>query len=72
MIEELHLRGIIVSKNELITKMKSMLVVNNHPNAKCETTKKYFFPTLLMASDGSKDVVDATLLKTSDLRSKRK
>ena len=52
--------------------MKSMSVKNDYPNTKCETTKKCFFPKLLMDSDWSKDAVDATLLKTSEMRSKRK
>ena len=72
MIDELHLRGFIVGKKELITKMKSMLVENDHPNTKCETKKKCLFPKLLTASDCSKDVVGITLLKTSEMRSKRK
>ena len=39
-IEELRLRCIVVERKELITKMKSMLVANAHPNAKDENAKK--------------------------------
>ena len=72
MIEESHLRGIVVGRKELITKMKSMLVQHEHHNSKCEARKKCFFPKLLTASNWSKDVVDVTLLKINEIRSKRK
>ena len=72
MIEELYLRGIVVGRKELITKMKSMLVQHEYPNLKCKAMKKYFFPKLLTASNWSKDVVDVTLLKINEMRSKWK
>ena len=50
-IEELFLRGMVVERKELIAKMKQLLVEHEHPNAKCEMTKKCFFPKLLAASD---------------------
>ena len=71
MIEELHLRGIIVGRKERDTKMKFFLVEHEHPDAQCEATKKCFYPKLLTASDCAKDDVDATLMRTSETRSKR-
>ena len=67
MIEELHLRGVVVGRKERITKMKLLLVEHAHPDAKCEATKKHFYPKLLTASDWAKYVVDATLMKISEM-----
>ena len=65
-------RGIVVGRKKLITKMKSLLIQHEHPNSNGEMTKKFFFPKLLTASDWSKDVVDMTLLKINEMRSKWK
>ena len=50
-IKELHLCFIVVERKELITKMKSMLVTNEHPNTKDESTRKLFDPELLTAAN---------------------
>ena len=63
LIEGLHLRDIVFDRKERITKMKSLLVENNHPNEKCEMKKKCIFPKLLIASDWSKDAADATFFE---------
>ena len=69
MIEEWCLRGIVVQRTELITKMKAMVISHEHPNPrkkedpKEKDTKKYFHPKLLAAADWSKDVLDASLEK---------
>ena len=62
----------MVEKKDLIAKMKQLLVEHEHPNAKCEMTKKCFFPRLLTAKDWSKDVVDTTLLKMREMRGSAK
>ena len=71
MIEELCLRGIVVGRKERIAKMKLFLVERENPDAKCEATKKHFNPKLPTAIDWAKDVVDAALMKTGEMRSKR-
>ena len=54
-IEEFHLHCVVVERKDLITNMTSMLVTNNHPNAKDENPRKFFDPKLLTATDGSKE-----------------
>jgi hypothetical protein len=71
LIEELKMRNITVSRNELITKMKAMLIADEHPNTSDEKLKKFFFPKLLTAADWSKDNLEATLVKIEELRSCR-
>ena len=36
LIEELHVREIVINANELVTKMKSMLIDHEYPNPKNE------------------------------------
>jgi len=71
LIEELYLRGIVVDKKELITRMKVMLINNKHPNSKNDEEKKYFNPKFLTAADWSKDSLDVTLAKLRIIRSGR-
>ena len=70
-IEEFCLRCAAVERKDLITKMKSMLVDNDHPNNKDENARKFFDPKLLTANDWSKDNLDETLVKIYQMRSSR-
>ena len=70
-IEELYLCGVNADKKEKIIRMKMMLVKDEYPNPKNDVEKKFFFPMLLTADDWSKDRLDETLIKISDIRSKR-
>ena len=71
LIEELHVRGIVVSAKKLIAKMKSVLIDYEHPNPKNEEVKKNFNPKLFAAADWSKDALASSLQKLNTTRSSR-
>ena len=68
----MYLRDIVAGKKKVIAKIKLILVEHEYPNRKSEMMKKYFILKLLMASDWLKDVANTTLMKISEMCSKRK
>ena len=56
LIEELLMRGLTVNPKELITRLKKMLVDNEHPEKTDPNDKKHFILAFLLQPTGKKIV----------------
>ena len=61
LIEELHVKVIVVITKELNVKMKYVLFHHEHLNPKNEEVKKFVHPKIFTAADWSKDVLASSL-----------
>ena len=71
LMEELMLRGLILNPKELITRLKKMLIKNEHPGETDANKKKYFYFRFLTATDWQRDHLDDALAKINEIRLSR-
>ena len=71
LMEELMLRGLITNQKELITRLKKMLIDNEHPGETDANKKKHLCPRFLTATDWQRDRLDDTLAKINETRLSR-